>query len=108
MVLVIACEVIDVSKKMIESPSPNPLQTHEYICLRRHGCVLTGVGLGEGKVTPKPVATGGGGHWGPGDAREVGRLAACGPVGGRRWPPYSVPGRMAHGIRIGNAQVRGF
>lgn len=63
---------------------------------------------GKGGVVPRPVATGGGGRWGPGDARGVGRLAACGPVGGRRWPPYSVPGRATHGVGIGGAKVRGF
>lgn len=54
---------------------------------------------------PKPVATGDGGRWGPGDAREVGWLAACGPVGGSLWPPCSVPGRVAHGVRVSGAQV---
>jgi hypothetical protein len=49
MALVIACDVIDVSKKIKKKPNPNPFQTHEYICLRRHGCVLTGVGLGKGE-----------------------------------------------------------
>lgn len=70
-------------------------------------CVLTGVGLGSGELCRsrlQPVAVAAGGR---GDAREVGRLAACGPVGGRRWPPYSVPGRVAHGVGIGGAQVRG-
>jgi len=45
-----AFDVIGVSKKIKEKPPrPNPFQTHEYICLRRHGCVLTGVGLGKGE-----------------------------------------------------------
>lgn len=70
------------------------------------GCVLTGVGLRKGGK-PRSVATGGGGRWGPGDAREVGRLAACGPVGGGPWPPPSVPGGAAHGVGIGGAKVRG-
>lgn len=56
---------------------------------------------------PKPVATGGGGHWGPGDARGVGRLAACGPFGGRLGPSCSVPGRAPHGVGIGGTKVRG-
>ena len=58
-------------------------------------------------MVPRPVATGGGGRWGRGGAQGVGRLAACGPVGGRLWPPYSVPGRVAHGVGIGGAQLRG-
>lgn len=59
-------------------------------------------------MTPKPVATVGGDRLGPCATREMGRLAAWGPFGGRLWPPYSVPRSMAHGIRIGDAQVRGF
>ena len=82
----------------MEKPSPNPnpdalmpLQVQTRLCA--FWC-WTGVG----GVVPRPVATGGGGRWGPGDAREVGRLAACGPVGDSLWPPSSVPGRAAHGV----------
>jgi hypothetical protein len=57
---------------------------------------------------PKPVATGGGGRWVPRDAREVDRLAAYGPFEGWWWPPYSVPSRVSHGVRIGRAQMGGF
>jgi hypothetical protein len=95
-------------KKELNTPSPNsapdaqmPLRVQIRLCAFWYG-------TGVGEVVPKPVATGGGGRWGPGDAREVGRLAACGPARGRRWPPYSVPGRMAHGVGISGAQVRGF
>lgn len=63
---------------------------------------------GKGGVVPRPVATGGGGRWGPGDARGVGRLAACGPTGGRPWPPPSVPSPVPHGVGISGAQVRCF
>ena len=38
----------------------------------------------------------------------MGRLAACGPVRGWVWLPWSVPGRAAHDVGIRGAQIGRF
>lgn len=89
----------------MEKPSPNPNPDALMPLQGADTVVCFWCWTGVGRVVPKPVATGDGGRWGPGDAREVGWLAACGPVGGSLWPPCSVPGRVAHGVRVSGAQV---